>query len=152
MTRYFTLAQAEQLLPEVERALRNLLLHRAEYQQAEREMARISERIRTLGGVRIDPGEVMAIETRKGASGSAMQDGVEELDRLGAQLKDVETGLIDFPARFRNQDVCLCWKLGEPGIAFWHGVEEGFRGRKPIDQEFLNGHSGGEGGKSGQLN
>jgi hypothetical protein len=44
--------------------------------------------------------------------------------------------------RYRDQDVCLCWKLGEDRIAFWHGSEEGFRGRKPIDQEFLQNHRG----------
>jgi hypothetical protein len=50
-------------------------------------------------------------------------------------------GLIDFPTSYRGDIVCLCWKLGESRIEFWHSEEEGFAGRKPIDQEFREGHS-----------
>ncbi len=141
MPRYFTLNQAERILPEVEQTLRDILFHRAEVVEADRELEQTSERIRTLGGVRIDPGGISALRTRRRASLTAMQEAVEALDRMGAQLKDLDIGLIDFPARFQNQDVCLCWKLGESRIGFWHGAEEGFRGRKPIDQDFLDGHS-----------
>jgi hypothetical protein len=49
---------------------------------------------------------------------------------------------VDFPTLFRGVEVYLCWKLGESGIEFWHGVDEGFRGRKPIDQDFLDHHEG----------
>jgi hypothetical protein len=57
-------------------------------------------------------------------------------------VKDLDIGLVDFPTTFNGVEVYLCWKLGEPGIEFWHGVEEGFRGRKPIDREFLENHRG----------
>jgi hypothetical protein len=50
--------------------------------------------------------------------------------------------LIDFPALYQGREVLLCWKLGEDRIAFWHGVDEGFRGRKPIDDEFRENHRG----------
>ena len=56
-------------------------------------------------------------------------------------IKDLEIGLIDFPTLFRGQEVYLCWKLGEDKIRFWHGIHEGFRGRKAIDQDFLDNHS-----------
>jgi hypothetical protein len=58
---------------------------------------------------------------------------VEELERLGVQLKDVDLGLVDFPARREGEDVLLCWHVGEDSVAFWHGLEEGYAGRKPID-------------------
>jgi hypothetical protein len=51
-------------------------------------------------------------------------------------VKDLDTGLVDFPTLFRGQEVYLCWKLGEASIEFWHSVDEGFRGRKAIDRDF----------------
>ena len=53
--------------------------------------------------------------------------------------------LVDFPTLFKGVEVYLCWKLGEPAIDFWHGIDEGFRGRKPIDKEFLDHHRGDRG-------
>ena len=60
------------------------------------------------------------------------------MQEIGCLIKDLDIGLIDFPTTYRGEEVYLCWKLGEPGIEYWHGVDEGFRGRKPIDQDFLD--------------
>jgi len=49
---------------------------------------------------------------------------------------------VDFPTLLRGDEVYLCWRLGEPCIGFWHGVDEGFRGRKPVDRDFLDNHRG----------
>jgi hypothetical protein len=57
-------------------------------------------------------------------------------------VKDLDIGLIDFRCYYHGEEVYLCWKLGEPGIAWWHGLEEGYRGRRPIDEEFLKHHRG----------
>jgi hypothetical protein len=149
MPRYFTVSQAERLLPEVERALRDALFHRAEALQARQELEQTSERIRMLGGMRVNPGEQMAVRARLETSLAALKDAIGQVEHTGAQIKDLDIGLIDFLARFQDRDVCLCWKLGESRIGFWHGLEEGFRGRKPIDQDFLDGHSAGD---SGRLN
>jgi hypothetical protein len=148
VSRYFTLAQAERLLPEVERSLRDALFHKSEAQKAHQELEHISERIRSSGGARVDPGQHISLRTRRDTSAAALKEALEEIESTGALIKDLDIGLIDFLARFHDQDVCLCWKLGETGIHFWHGVEEGVRGRKPIDQEFLERHSG-DGGHSG---
>ncbi len=154
MPRYFTVAQAERILPEVERALRDALFHKAEATNAHRELERTSERIRTMGGMRVNPAELMAARARLETSAAALKDAIEQVEELGAQIKDLDIGLIDFLARFRDRDVWLCWKLGESRIGFWHGLEEGFRGRKPIDQEFLEGHESEDGraDASGRLN
>jgi hypothetical protein len=144
MPRYFTVPQAERLLPEVERYLRDALFHRSEAVKAHQELEEASERIRTMGGVRVDPGRHLAVRARLDASTAALKDAIEQVEQTGAQIKDLDIGLIDFLARFQDRDVCLCWKLGESRIGYWHGVEEGFRGRKPIDQEFLEGHSSGD--------
>jgi hypothetical protein len=65
---------------------------------------------------------------------SAVAAVVADLEELGVQVKDLDEGLIDFPTRHpeRNETVLLCWRLGEERVAFWHGLEEGFAGRKPL--------------------
>jgi hypothetical protein len=56
-----------------------------------------------------------------------------ELDALGVVVKDIDLGLLDFPARREGEDVLLCWHVGEDSVTSWHGLEEGFAGRKPVD-------------------
>ena len=60
-------------------------------------------------------------------------DCVRRFNDAGVQVKDLDEGLLDFPARRGQEEVLLCWKVGEPEIAFWHGLDEGFAGRKPLD-------------------
>jgi hypothetical protein len=142
--RYFTLPQAEKLLPEVERCLRDALFHKSEAQKAHQELEQTSERIRMLGGMRVNQGQFQAVSAHRDASIAAVKEALEQIEQIGALVKDLDIGLIDFLSRFQDQDVCLCWKLGESGIGFWHSVDEGFQGRKPIDQAFRDGHSGGD--------
>jgi hypothetical protein len=142
--RYFTLPQAESLLPEVERFLRDALFHKAEALKAHKELEETSERIRMSGGMRVNHGQIQATQTRRDSSAAALKTAMDQIEEIGAQVKDLDIGLIDFICRYQDRDVCLCWKLGESRIGFWHGLEEGFRGRKPIDQDFRSGHSGGD--------
>lgn len=58
---------------------------------------------------------------------------VEKLEKLGAVVKDLDLGLLDFPARRAGEPVLLCWQVGEPGVSYWHTLGEGFAGRRPID-------------------
>jgi hypothetical protein len=57
---------------------------------------------------------------------------VADLDATGVVLRDLDPGLVDFPAEVRGVPIFLCWRAGESGIGFWHGVSEGFAGRRPI--------------------
>ncbi|MGH9593530.1 MAG: DUF2203 domain-containing protein [Bryobacteraceae bacterium] len=139
--RYFTLAEAERALPAVERLLRDALFQKAEYQRAHAALEETAQRVRMSGGSRVDPRAMQALRTSRDSSLAAVQRVLEEIEEAGALVKDLDIGLLDFMTRYRDRDVCLCWKLGEDGIRFWHGEEEGFRGRKPIDQEFLANHS-----------
>lgn len=142
MPRYFTLAEAQRALPEVERALRDVLFHRAEYQKAHEELETAARHIRMAGGSRVDPGAHLAMRARRDTSAAALRDAAERVEQAGALIKDLEIGLIDFLSHYQGQAVCLCWKLGEDKIGFWHGLEEGFRGRKPIDDDFIRNHRG----------
>jgi hypothetical protein len=61
-----------------------------------------------------------------------LEDFVDELSEIGCELKDYQMGLIDFTGRHQGHDICLCWKLGEDHIGFWHELHTGFAGRKPV--------------------
>lgn len=142
MPRFFTLRQAEQLLPQVESAIRDAISLKSEYQQAEDERQSFAHRITMLGGVLVDLSQVREQKERRESLAHRLQDALEKIHEYGCVVKDLDIGLIDFPTQFHGQEVYLCWKLGESGIQFWHGVHEGFRGRKAIDQEFIEHHRG----------
>ena len=142
MPRFFTLQQAEQLLPEVEPAIRDAIALKSEYQQAEAEWQDFAHRVTMLGGVLVDHSQLREQKNRRESLALHLKELLEKIQEYGCVVKDLDIGLIDFPTQFHGQEVYLCWKLGEPGIQFWHGVDEGFRGRKPIDQEFLEHHRG----------
>lgn len=140
--RFFTLQEAERLLPEIEHHLRDALFHKAEYEQAQKEVNRTAQRVRLAGGVRLDPARVQAVRARLDTSVAGLKNALEEISQAGVLVKDLDIGLIDFMTQYHGQAVCLCWKLGEEGIRYWHGETEGFRGRKPIDDEFIRNHRG----------
>jgi hypothetical protein len=142
MPRHFTLAEAERMLPEVDRALRDALFHKAEYQAADAELNATMQGIRMAGGSRVNPGPFLATRARRDASTAALREIFEKIEKMGVLVKDLDIGLIDFLTLYQGREVCLCWKLGEEGIRFWHGMEEGFAGRKPIDEKFLENHRG----------
>jgi hypothetical protein len=142
MPRHFTLTEAERMLPEVERALRDALFHKAEYQAADESLNATMQGIRMAGGSRVNPGPILATRARRDTSARALREVFETIEQIGVLVKDLDIGLIDFLTLYQGREVCLCWKLGEERIRFWHGMEEGFAGRKPIDDEFLENHRG----------
>jgi hypothetical protein len=142
MPRYFTVTEAERVLPEVDRALRDALFHKAEYQAADGELNATMQRIRTAGGSRVNPGPILATRARRDASAGALREIFERMEKMGVLIKDLDIGLIDFLTRYQGREVCLCWKLGEEHIRFWHGMDEGYAGRKQIDDDFLESHRG----------
>ncbi|HTS60938.1 MAG TPA: DUF2203 domain-containing protein [Candidatus Acidoferrales bacterium] len=142
MPRRFTHAEAQRLLPEVGRLLRDALDSKLEYQEAEKSIRALSERVMLMGGLVVDRDRSMNARARRDAAAAMLKSAVEAVQETGCLIKDLDIGLVDFPTLFNGVEVYLCWKLGEPGIAFWHGVDEGFKGRKQIDQDFLRNHRG----------
>jgi hypothetical protein len=140
--RYFKLDECQRLLPQLDTALREALFHKAEYQKADQELDQSVHHIRSSGGANIDRSAYLAMRSRRDTSAAALKSALERIGHTGAIIKDLDIGLIDFLSLYQGREVCLCWKLGEDRIAFWHGTEEGFRGRKPIDEEFLRDHGG----------
>lgn len=142
MPRYFRLEQAESLLPQVEALLRQAIDLHTDYQQAEAEMAEFQHRINMAGGTMVHRDAVVNTAARRSASATILKQTLEQIQALGVQIKDLEIGLIDFPTLYHGREVLICWKLGESSIGFWHGLEDGFAGRREIDDEFRSGHQG----------
>ncbi|HTP86409.1 MAG TPA: DUF2203 domain-containing protein [Bryobacteraceae bacterium] len=142
MSRLFTFEDAVKMLPRVRETVRQAVDLRSDYQAAEEEMNTVQQRIAMLGGALVDADRILQIRARREASGRLLRQTLESLEELGCLIKDLDVGLVDFPARYRGREVYLCWKLGESEIGWWHGTEEGFAGRKLIDKEFLAGIEG----------
>jgi hypothetical protein len=142
MARRFNLAEAQSLIPQVDAVLREAVSLKSEYQEAEKAVQAISQRISLMGGMMVDREGAIDAKNRRDAVVAKLRAAIEQVQEFGCVIKDLDMGLIDFPTLLRGVEVYLCWKLGEPKIAFWHGVEEGFRGRKAIDQDFLDHHRG----------
>jgi len=142
MPKRFTLPEAESLLPEIGTILREAIVLKTRYLEAEQTLEAFAQRVAMQGGVLVDRETVLQNRADRDAHGERLKSAVERLQEFGCVIKDLDIGLVDFPTLFRGREVYLCWKMGEPGIRFWHGMDEGFAGRKPIDQDFLENHQG----------
>jgi hypothetical protein len=136
MPHFFTLKEAEELLPRIQQLLQSAVEAHSEAAGHEGALERVVSRITYLGGVEIDPADYSQRKHLKRRAEGVVQQAVEEIQAAGVLIKDIEAGLIDFPAVLGGREVLLCWKLGESKIEHWHGVDEGFAGRKPITGEF----------------
>jgi hypothetical protein len=142
MSRRFSHAEAQSLIPRVDRLLRDALMLKTEYEECEQALQAFNERIMLMGGMVVDRQHALELRNRRETAAGRLRAVLEEVQETGCLIKDLDIGLVDFPTLFRGTEVYLCWKLGETAIEFWHGVDEGFRGRKPIDQDFLDHHQG----------
>ena len=125
--KYFTLEEAQQEIPKI-RALLNTLqqLHKA---------------IEMVNSVKLNPHEfdedemnLMNIKLNKDFHKLSYEfyQEMEKFEETGCIMKDFDEGLIDFFSKFEGRDIFLCWRVGEDKIKFWHEIEGGFSGRKPI--------------------
>lgn len=142
MSRYFTVSQAEAVLPQVESAVRDALELKRFFIEAEEVLNSEMRRIQMLGGALVDSMRLQAERSRRNTCGERLNEAIARIHSFGCEVKDLDIGLLDFRTLYHGREVNLCWKLGESGITHWHGLEEGFVGRKPIDTEFLAAHRG----------
>ncbi|MBV8206530.1 MAG: DUF2203 domain-containing protein [Acidobacteria bacterium] len=134
--RTFTLAQATALLPVLEGLLRQAMQARREAGQIENEFAALAERAHQTGGITIKLRHCLDRRALCVQAIRRIKDALSEIDAAGVQVKDLDIGLLDFPFALNDRLVLLCWRLGEPAIEHWHGIDEGFAARKPIDERF----------------
>jgi len=134
-TKLFTVEEANSLLPQVRQVLGGLRMRRARIQQLERDKA--VEELSWLqpdGSVSAKAKQGLArIEKEQKEEIAAFEQSLEQMNRIGAQLKDLDDGLVDFFTSREEELVCLCWKDGEDRIRYWHDLESGFAGRRPLE-------------------
>jgi hypothetical protein len=131
MERIFTPEEANAALAELRPVVERMVVHRRNLTAAQRHQARLVTRIAGNGGD-LQPSDLREAAAAIEREARAIADCIDQINEAGAQIKSLEDGLLDFPARRGDEDVLLCWQLGEDEIAFWHGLEEGFAGRKPL--------------------
>lgn len=132
--RTFTLGEAQSLLPVLETLLRTSIEGKKLIEAVDAEFQELAHRVFLRGGLYVN---ILQVTRRKAEREKAIQrvkDAMAEIDAMGVQVKDLDIGLLDFPCEVDGQIILLCWKLGEAGITHWHGTDEGFAGRKPIDE------------------
>jgi hypothetical protein len=129
--RYFTAEEANEALEEVRPLTEELVGHRRALAELQERQVALTARIAGNGG-NVQPHEMQGVQERLDEALAGIARCVTRIHDLGALVKDLDQGLVDFPAQRGEENVLLCWRLGEEEIGFWHGLEEGFSGRKPL--------------------
>ncbi|MGC9157873.1 MAG: DUF2203 domain-containing protein [Terracidiphilus sp.] len=132
----FTLDEAQSLLPVLESLLKRAIEGKRQAEEVNAGLSALAQRIYLSGGMSVDVSEVARQRAEMEAHMQRVRESVAEIDSIGAQVKDLETGLLDFPCRLDDQVVLLCWRMGEPSIAYWHATDAGFKDRQPVDDRF----------------
>jgi len=130
--KYFNIEETERLLPKIERILRKTIS--------------LNKALDLLSSIEIEVYDddynnlrrVTKLNKQFHKLSHEFYEDIEKLEDLGCVIKDLEIGIIDFYSRFEGRDIFLCWKLGEKTIKFWHEVESGYEGRKPIFDLTMN--------------
>ena len=128
----FTPAEANSALTEVRPVAERLVAVRKRMRELERMQRDLVTAIGGNGGG-YAAGDLNEAQTELVGLADAAVACVDKLDELGVQIKDLDAGLLDFPALREGTEVELCWQVGESAVEYWHGIGEGFAGRKPID-------------------
>jgi hypothetical protein len=131
MSRTFTLEEANDALVELRPIVERMVRHRQNLTAAQLQQAELVTRIAGNGGDMVPSDLHEAADTIQ-REASAISECADRINAVGAEVKSLEDGLLDFPARRGDELVLLCWKLGEDEIQYWHRTDEGFAGRKPL--------------------
>ncbi len=132
--RHFTPSQANELLAAVRPLAERLVAHRKALAEIQAARAQVLGRIAGNGGS-IDPRGVAELDERLTDELAGVARCVNGIHELGAIVKDPDSGLVDFPALREGQEILLCWQLGEDEVAYWHGLEDGYAGRQPLEPD-----------------
>lgn len=130
--RMFKRREAEELLPLIESLLRSAVLKKKQLEEVNDEFSRVQNRILLYGGILPPYRYLSEAKGKRDALMEGLQEDVARIEQTGCVIKDLDTGLVDFPSMVADEQVYLCWKLGEERIGYWHRMDEGFAGRKPL--------------------
>ena len=131
--RLFTLSEAEQARKELEPVLIEAMEGRKKLAELDQTLSQICNRILLMGGVLIPYEKAAKLRIEREREHATMRSALERIEATGCVVKDLDEGLLDFPALLGKEEVYLCWRLGEDRIRYWHRQDEGFAGRKPLD-------------------
>ena len=145
----FTIDEAQSLLPVLESLLKRAIEGKQLAEEVQSGLSELARRIYLSGGMRVDVSQVIKQRAEVEAHLQRVRESIVEIDSIGVQVKDLETGLLDFPCRVDDQVVLLCWRLGEPTIEHWHTIETGFKDRQPVDERFRRKSTSGGSSESG---
>lgn len=130
--RYFEPAEIERLIPDLTRIMRRIVPANAEAQSVAEALDAERRRVALAGGAVLDRDAWGRAAERLDALRRVVSDGLREIAELGGTPKDLGLGLVDFPTLRDGCVVNLCWRLGETAVRWWHGLDEGYAGRKPL--------------------
>ena len=133
--RSFTFEEAQSLLPVLESLLRTAIDGKKLIEAVDAELQELAHQVFLSGGLLVNIVQVARRKAEREKTIQRVKDALAEIDATGVQVKDLDIGLLDFPCEVEGRTVLLCWKLGEKGITHWHGTDEGFAGRKPVDEK-----------------
>lgn len=131
--RLFTLTEAERTRTQLEPVLLEAMEARRKAKAIDAKMTELAARIQMSGGMRFDYQSAGQQRLDQSTLESSISAAVEKIHATGCVVKDLDVGLLDFPARLNDEDIYYCWRVGEDRIRFYHRQDEGFAGRKPID-------------------
>jgi hypothetical protein len=133
----FSIGEVEAMIPSLERMCIHMLQIRAGLRGVEANLERANVHLSREELLESDDGspEVRRLKALFRGFYEALSDEIDRVRELGGEVKDVEIGLIDFPSRRLGEEILLCWRLGEKKIGYWHTVESGFAGRRPVDED-----------------
>jgi len=130
--RLFNRQEAENLLPLLQTLLGTAIEKKKASEVIEQEFSRVQNRILLYGGI-IPPYAYLAEKkVERDSCVAAIREALGKIEQAGCVVKDLDVGLVDFPSVVNDEQVYLCWKLGEERIRYWHRMDEGFAGRKPL--------------------
>jgi hypothetical protein len=129
--RHFTPEEANAALEQVRPLVEQMVARRRAHVEALERQEELEGRIRGNGGG-IPPAELAEAAAEVDRQARSLARTVDDIVALGVEVKDLDEGLVDFPALRRGETVLLCWQLGEDEIGYWHSPEDGFAGRRPL--------------------
>ena len=129
--RHFTPEEANAALEQVRPLVEQMVAHRRAHVEALERQEELEGRIRGNGGG-IPPAELAEAAADVERQARDLSRAIDDIVELGVEVKDLDEGLVDFPALHRGETVLLCWQLGEEEIGYWHSPQDGFAGRRPL--------------------
>lgn len=131
--KYFDRQEAEDLLPTITPWLEEARDEKQKVESFRTVLTQVASRIMMLGGTFPPLADLLQKKSEHDKAAEHLVEIVNRIQVTGVLVKDLNVGLVDFPSQIEGEEIYLCWKLGEEHVAFWHRIDEGFAGRKPLD-------------------